>query len=293
MNDVTVSPFHAGEQAIQTRLGVREKMERFGHQVIRTYMPDQHREFYHQLPFVLVGHADQSSWPWASMLFNKPGFITSPDPHTLHIDSRPLVDDPLADGLSVGARLGLLGIEFHTRRRNRLAAHISDVSAGTITLTIDQAFGNCPQYIQTRALSLIDSETRTDAKRQDINTLDKKSHKLIETADTFFVASYVANNTREASEGVDVSHRGGRPGFVRIDDARTLTVPDYLGNFHFNTLGNFLVNPKAGLLFVDFKTGDMLTLTGTVEILWDDPETEFFAGAERLWRFTAVFILTG
>ncbi len=64
-----------------------------------------------------------------------------------------------------------------------------------------------------------------------------------------------------------------------------MTIPDYLGNFHFNTLGNFLLNPKAGLLFIDFENGHILTLTGTVEILWDSPDTNYFEGAERLWQF--------
>ncbi|MGI9462957.1 MAG: pyridoxamine 5'-phosphate oxidase family protein, partial [Aestuariivirgaceae bacterium] len=82
------------------------------------------------------------------------------------------------------------------------------------------------------------------------------------------------------------SHRGGRPGFVKVDGS-TLTIPDYAGNRHFNTLGNFFANPMAGLLFVDFETGDLLLLTGAVEILWDeDPAARALSGAERAWRFT-------
>lgn len=108
---------------------------------------------------------------------------------------------------------------------------------------------------------------------------------LISKSDTFFVASYLANNSNAVSEGADVSHRGGKAGFVRVDDKQTLTIPDYLGNFHFNTLGNFVENPQAGLLFIDFEKGHLLTLTGSVEILWDSPDTKFFAGAERLWKF--------
>lgn len=286
MDMQTASPFHTGEQAIQERLGVREKMERFGRQVIRDHMPDQHREFYSQLPFVLAGHADRDGWPWASMLVNPPGFISSPDPQTLKVAGRPLEGDPLADGLSAGSRLGLLGIEFHSRRRNRLSAHVTGVSAEGFSLAVDQAFGNCPQYIQTRAFRFESQADRDRAAYEPLSSFDQRALRMIDSADTFFVASYVAGQNDAASEGVDVSHRGGRPGFVRIDDDRTLTVPDYLGNFHFNTLGNFLVNPKAGLLFVDFNTGDVLTLTGHVEILWDDPDTKHFAGAERLWRFT-------
>ena len=79
INENSPSPFHSGEREIQRRIGVRDKMEPFGRKVIRDFMPEQHRAFYHQLPFVFVGHADQEGWPWASILFNKPGFMKSKD----------------------------------------------------------------------------------------------------------------------------------------------------------------------------------------------------------------------
>jgi hypothetical protein len=65
-----------------------------------------------------------------------------------------------------------------------------------------------------------------------------------------------------------------------------LTVPDFAGNLHFNTLGNFLLNPRAGLLFTDFASGDILQLTGRAEVILDSPEIAAFQGAERLWTFT-------
>ena len=278
------SPFHRGEQAAQQRMGVREQMERFGNRVIRDYMPDQHQAFYGQLPFVLVGHADKGGWPWASILFNQPGFIRSNDARTLDIDALPVSGDPLADSLQPGTRLGLLGIELPTRRRNRLAAHIVERTDNRIRLAVDQAFGNCPQYIQTRDLEQIDASAMPTPRVDDLVELDSRARALIEQSDTFFVASYVNNGSGNASEGADVSHRGGRPGFIRVDD-NTLTIPDYLGNNHFNTFGNFIENPRAGLLFVDFERGHLLTLTGTVEILWDAPEAEHFEGAQRLWQF--------
>jgi hypothetical protein len=46
-----------------------------------------------------------------------------------------------------------------------------------------------------------------------------------------------------------------------------------------------MVNPTAGLLFVDFASGDLLSLTGKAEIIWEGPEVDSFAGAERLLRF--------
>ena len=279
------SPFHRGEQQAQQRLGVREQMERFGSRVIRDHMPDQHRAFYQQLPFVFVGHADQDGWPWASILFNDPGFITASDATTLDIHALPVTGDPLGDSLHAGTRLGLLGIELPTRRRNRLAAHIVESTGSGIRLAVDQAFGNCPQYIQTRELQRVVPATMPTSSVTELTELDSRARALIQQSDTFFVASSVSNGSGAASEGADVSHRGGRPGFIRVDNASTLTIPDYLGNNHFNTFGNFIENPRAGLLFLDFDSGHLLTLTGTVEIEWDAPEAAFFAGAQRLWKF--------
>jgi ferredoxin-NADP reductase/predicted pyridoxine 5'-phosphate oxidase superfamily flavin-nucleotide-binding protein len=280
------SPFHAGEQTLQERVGMRDEMERFGRRVIRDYLPDQHRTFFGQLPYVVVGHVDDQGWPWATMLAGKEGFLKSPDPRTLTINARPHhPDDPLTSGLSEGAPLGLLGIELATRRRNRLNARISKVDADGMELTVDQSFGNCPQYIQTRTLEFVrDPSVLSQGKSERISSFDEAARDLIRGADTFFVASYITGEGDPRIEGVDVSHRGGQPGFVRVD-GDTLTIPDYTGNFHFNTLGNFLTNPKAGLFFLDFESGEMLMLTGTVEIIWEGPEVDAFRGAERAWTF--------
>ena len=286
----STSPFHKGEQEAQTRLGVRDKMERFGSRVIRDHMPEQHRYFYQQLPFIFVGHSDKTGWPWASILFNDPGFITSSNKKTLHINASPIKGDPLNDALEEKTRLGLLGIELTSRRRNRMAAHITATSNNQITLSVDQAFGNCPQYIQDRELVKLPPSSVTPAKVTKLTSFDQLAQDLIKKSDTFFVASYASSGNDAISDGADVSHRGGRPGFIRVDNKDTLTIPDYLGNFHFNTLGNFVENPKAGLLFIDFETGNVFTVTGTVEIIWDDiksdsPDADFFEGAERLWKF--------
>lgn len=282
------SPFHAGEQAIQTRTGVRDAMESFGRSVIRPFMPNQHRLFFNQLPFIVMGSVDDAGWPWASIVVGHPGFMASPDPKRLDIDAAPLADDPLTGAIKPGAPVGLLGIEIPTRRRNRMNARIIAVTDTAISVGVDQSFGNCPQYIQTRDIAFVrDPKAPVDRATSDRFTdFDAAARGFIAAADTFFVASYVQQQGRPEIEGVDVSHRGGRAGFVKVE-GNTLTIPDYSGNYHFNTLGNFLVNPKAGLIFPDFETGDVLMLTGTVELLWEDhPEVLAFHGAERAWRFT-------
>ncbi|MES2462963.1 MAG: pyridoxamine 5'-phosphate oxidase family protein, partial [Armatimonadota bacterium] len=103
----------------------------------------------------------------------------------------------------------------------------------------------------------------------------------IEQSDTFFIASV------HPEGGADASHRGGSPGFVRVDpDGRTILFPDYSGNAMFNTLGNIDATGKAGLLFINWQNGDLLHISGDARILWDDPRIHAFPGAERLVEVT-------
>ncbi|MDU9403358.1 pyridoxamine 5'-phosphate oxidase family protein [Pseudomonas sp. zfem004] len=271
------SPWHEGEKRLQEQVGVAERMEAFGQKVIRDHMPDQHRVFYHQLPFIVAGAVDAQGKPWATLLEGPEGFVSSPDPKQLLIDTELASDDPATPGLAQGGAIGLLGIELHTRRRNRLNGLARRVAAGPLEVAVEQSFGNCPQYIQLREYTRVDEPSQG---RQDARVLDAKTRAMMEGADTFFVASYVEHD--DGRRSVDVSHRGGRPGFVKVEGNR-LTIPDYAGNLHFNTLGNLLVNPVAGLLFVDFATGDVLQLSGRTEVMLDSPLIAAFEGAERLW----------
>ena len=273
------SPWHAGEKQLQAHVGVAERMEALGRRVVRTEMPDQHRTFYEQLPFMLYGAVDVDGNPWASILEGQPGFAHSPEPGVLQFNSLPGADDPAQ--LSDGAAIGLLGIELHTRRRNRLNGRVGAVTASGFGVTVEQSFGNCPQYIQLRqfrTVPLADPATRI---AQHLNGLDDAAKATICGADTFFVASYV---DVDGQRSVDVSHRGGQAGFVQVEGNR-LTIPDFAGNLFFNTLGNLLINPRAGLLFIDFNSGDLLHLSGRTEVILEGPQVEAFQGAERLWTF--------
>ena len=271
------SPWHAGEKTLQEKAGVAERMEAFGQKVIRDHMPDQHRIFYHQLPFMVAASVDSQGRPWATLLEGPEGFVSSPDPRQLVIDTTLAADDPATPGLAAGQAVGLLGIELHTRRRNRINGQIRHTAHGQLQVTVEQSFGNCPQYIQLRDYTRVAEPSQG---RVDATTLDAMAISMIEAADTFFVASYVEHGNGQRS--VDVSHRGGRPGFVKVEGNR-LTIPDYAGNLHFNTLGNLLVNPQAGLLFIDFSNGNVLQLYGRAEVLLDSPAIQAFEGAERLW----------
>ena len=268
-------PFHAGELAVQQRAGVSSRGTG-----IRDFMPDQHRIFFGQLPWLFAGVLDHAGWPLATVLAGPRGFADSPTPTTLSIGALPQPGDPAGNAFRPGRPIGLLGLEFETRRRNRANGRIGSVGDTGFTVTVAQSFGNCAKYIQARDRRPNGAEPPVAV--EELSRLDEAARSLIAGADTFFIAS--AADPKQPGGGVDISHRGGRPGFVRIE-GDVLTVPDFAGNNYFNTLGNLLQEPSAALLFIDFATGTTLQLQGSVEIVWNGPELAGLSGAERFWRF--------
>lgn len=271
-------PFHEDELAAQVLAGGGAKRP-----AIRDFMLEQHRAFFAALPYIFVTTLDAEGWPLATLLVGDPGFVEALDPVTLRIRAVPGADDAPVAKVSVGQEIGLLGIDFGTRRRNRANGVVSHVDNTAFTVTIRQSFGNCPQYIQRRALQRVEV-VRNSAQRFD--SLDERARALIQRADTFLVASR-SRAGMGATGGADISHRGGRPGFVLVV-GDTLSIPDFPGNRYYNTLGNLLGDPRASLLFLDFASGDLMHLQGLARIDWSGSAAERVAGAERQWHFQVI-----
>eukprot|EP00803_Ostreobium_quekettii_P000500 evm.model.scf_238EXC.13 EVM.evm.TU.scf_238EXC.13 scf_238EXC:112229-115052(+) len=284
------SPFHPGEAEVQEAVGGRHHGESIGRQFIRPYMPDQHREFFASQRIMYAGTVDNDGRPWASAIVGKPGFVTAPDDKHLRISPiRPYAGD--RGNFGAGGFMGLLGLDLSNRRRNRANGAISEAREGGILLNVDQSFGNCPKYITVRRVVVDVSglEAMGQAKETTTGTaLGPEQMAMIRKADIFFIASAfggpVGPGSRSSSVGADVSHRGGPPGFVRVVDASTLRWPDYVGNGFFNTLGNIAADPRCGLLFVDYATGDALQVSGRATILFEERD---LPGAQRTVEFRA------
>jgi uncharacterized protein len=271
MNDAPETPFHDGELELQARAGWRDKLAKGAARFIRDHMPDQHREFFAQLPFVAVGMLDADGDPWAGLLTGKPGFMSSPDERHLDIRAAFAASNPLAPRLVPGANIGLLGIEFHTKRRNRANGVIELGPPGALRVRVNQSFGNCPQYIAARDLEF--APPAEPAAETENPALSARAVELIRASSTLFIASAAQPDAGDKREACDVSHRGGEPGFVTVDDSgpRTrLWIPDYRGNNFFNTFGNILKYPRAGLAFADFTRGRVLMLTGAADVVWEE-----------------------
>ncbi len=278
-SDREASPFHRGEQLVQGRLGARD-IEFWARKVVRDHLPDQHRDFHTSLPFLVVAARDGQGRPWVTLLEGPEGFVRAPDSKTLAIEALPARGDALGDSVRPNSDIGILGIELATRRRNRVNGRALETDSTGFTFQVDQAFGNCPQYIREREWHRVDDEIRGQAKRG--HRLTAAQRAWIAAADTFFIASGYRGEGASPTFGMDASHRGGDRGFVQVVSETKLRFPDYAGNNHYNTIGNLVLDPRAGYLFVDFESGSLLQLTGRAAIEWDPDDLALFPGARRL-----------
>ncbi len=276
-------PFHAGEIAVQVRAGVTARTREMAARAIRGAMPLQHQEFFESLPLMFLSLLDGRGRPWAVPVSGVPGFAKAISPQRLSLSRMPdLVADFELD-TGPGAGIGLIGIDLATRRRNRMNGYVASCDVG-LEIAVGQSFGNCPKYIQTRAFE----PSRADPPppvRQQLPLESDAVRNIIAGADTFFIASRGARLVENANEGLDVSHRGGRPGFLGINENGTLSFPDFSYNNYFNTLGNIVADGRAGLLVPDFASGAALYLTGRAAVDWTSDRADAFAGAERIVDF--------
>ena len=125
-----------------------------------------------------------------------------------------------------------------------------------------------------------DSRRLADRMRH-AQTFSEEDRAFIEQCIMFFLA------TADADGQPDVSYKGGLPGFVRVIDERTLAFPDYDGNGQFRSLGNILVNPRVGMIFVDFQGQQRKRVKGVASVHFDDPLLAEFPGAQAVVRVRA------
>jgi predicted pyridoxine 5'-phosphate oxidase superfamily flavin-nucleotide-binding protein len=243
-------PFHADERALQERMGVREQARQRGAVSIRPFMPEQHQRFFEALPLAFVATLDHAGDPQADALVGRSGMLRAVTPTMLVVYDTP--GEHALHSLRPGAPVGLLGIDFTNGRRNRANGVVERHDGDGVGLRVTHSFGNCPRHIHVRRPDPVVAAATM--------ALDPRA--LVETAPTFFIASRSAELDPSRGGGVDISHRGGTPGFVRWVDDDTVVFDDVPGNNFFNTLGNIASDPRVSLLFVDFDCGRQLRIAG-------------------------------
>jgi uncharacterized protein len=273
------SPYHQGELWVQQKAG-EERTAAINGKVIADKVPNGALKFIDKQPMLIVSSLDKNKAVWISILAGKPGFMLTKDGTEITLAKSLLVSsyrDIFFENIKENNSVGLLFIELATRRRLRANGKIVEFKDHLI-IKVAQAYPNCPKYIQRR-------EVEVNANKMNEDYMIEKGHLLTDDlkqwfgqADTLFVGS--AN----ADDEMDASHRGGNKGFIEVIDERTIKVPDYMGNSMFNTLGNFVLNPKAGILVVDFEKGRTLQASGIAEIIWQTGDNnDETGGTGRYW----------
>jgi uncharacterized protein len=256
--------FHAGELAVQRQAGVAAEAARLAPMLEPAELRGGLTAFLASRTFAVLAARDPAGRLWASPLTGPAGFLAVASPTRLRVTAAIPAADPL-HGLQPGQQVGMIAVEFAIRRRVRLNGTLIQAGDGSLVVDVDEAFGNCPQYIQQRVLVPDDDGQPADpAQARRGTVLGAADTALIRGADTFFLG------TTHPERGSDASHRGGAPGFVRVE-GNQLWWPDYPGNNMFNSFGNLAVNPEAALLFIDFRAGVTLHLSGTAGIEWGQP----------------------
>jgi hypothetical protein len=274
---MTIS-FHEGELGVQARAGVRAMAERVG-QSVHGAVPLFARHFLATQRFAVLAGADGGGRVWASPLAGRRGFVSAPGESLVRVDARPSAGDPLRAALRAGSPVGLIVIDLARRVRMRINGVVLRETDSLFEVEAREVYTNCPKYIQARAPEAAVESAAPDADAQRYVSLGSEQREFIARADTFFIA------TTHPERGADASHRGGLPGFVRVEGGQRIVWPDYSGNSMFNTLGNLSVDPRAGLLFIDFENGGTIQVSGRARVVWDERRAAELAGAERVVEF--------
>ncbi|GAA2133883.1 pyridoxamine 5'-phosphate oxidase family protein [Kitasatospora kazusensis] len=266
---------HPGEQAVQQR--AREGRAGWGSPMFGPEIPPGFDQFMQRQRMLVIGAVDDDGAAWSTVLTGAQGFVHAVDRTTMAVNAVPVTGDPL-DGVFARARdIGILVIEPQSSRRVRING-VAKQDGDRLVVITEQVLGNCPKYLQQRALRPDATDLPAPTTRHS-TALDEAQQRWITEADTFFIAS------RSPDHGADASHRGGAPGFVEIVSPNRLAWPDYFGNSFYMTLGNLQLDPACGLTFLDWERGHALHVTGKARIDWDEDRAKAVQGALRMVEF--------
>ncbi|ODU01301.1 MAG: hypothetical protein ABS81_21050 [Pseudonocardia sp. SCN 72-86] len=270
--------FHEGELSVQRQAGLSDQASRLAGMLDAPDISGGMGRFAADQSLAMITSLDDQRRLWTSPLYGRPGFC---DAHgaTLAVTSLPIESDPLHK-LRPGECAGTLLVDFEKRRRLRINGTIVDVGPSGFEIAADQAFGNCPQFIQQRRIQTLSDTGSGEVEMRQSQVLHADDVRLIEQADTLILG------TAHPTRGADTSHRGGARGFVRVD-GDGLWWPDYPGNNLFNSMGNILESPATALLFFDFAEATTLQLSGQAVVEWITPGSRGDDGQTgRRIRFT-------
>lgn len=259
------SAYHEGERQAQIQAGTTEQAEANGAGLRASLGPGVCR-FLSERTYAFVAAEAADGTPWISLAEAERGLFACLDEQHLAVHPEPRAGDPVFEALGSPSRIAILAIDLATRRRLRVNGRSRPHGESSLLITTAEVFGNCPKYIAQRTVV----GTRAVAPRRlEVSSLDEWME-AIHAADCIGIA------TTHFVRGLDASHRGGRPGFLRVRSVDEIEWNDYAGNGMFQSNGNLLVDRRAALAIPVFDTGALLLLTGDATVEWGPPRKTTF-----------------
>ncbi|KXX72586.1 pyridoxamine 5'-phosphate oxidase family protein [Flammeovirga sp. SJP92] len=255
--------FHEKERYLQEILGsnINHKVAR---KIITNQIDERASRFIRSLNYAFMSYRDKNGFPQVLPLSGMDMIrVPSPSVIKINLESQAQMIEHFEVDVKTIQKVGFLFIDLLSRRRLRVNGMVRQYNS-MLEIEVEQAYVNCPKYIQSRTLEFNYSNSKV-IKKGNVLTIDQI--KMIENADTFFIG------TSNANGDMDASHRGGNKGFVKVGD-NTLKVPDYKGNGLYNSLGNILDYSKVGLLFFDFENGELLDVKGEAILIFNEDKSE-------------------
>ncbi|WP_232296170.1 pyridoxamine 5'-phosphate oxidase family protein [Terriglobus sp. TAA 43] len=247
--------------------------------MVRSTIPRQVFAWLREQTFLAIATIDGAGHLWATVVPGKPGFL-QPDASGTHLWVERTMPQTVLANLKSGGNIGLLAIDLISRQRMRINGTATALPAG-LHVSVQEAFFNCPKYITRR--TALPSETDGERDEHEGSRLLAEHLQLLSETDVLFLA------TTHPERGLDVSHRGGDPGFVQLLPDGRIRIPDYTGNSLFNSLGNLLIDPRIGIAIPNLRTGTILQITGTATVAWHDrDEDDSTGGTHRFVDITPV-----
>lgn len=256
--------YHAGQLAIQKKTGEEEianrRLPKF-----QSTLHERSVRFIERQVLAFLGSEDASGDIWISLLVGERGFIHIPSLKEVKFDLSKVISnqsDIFFKNIETNPIVGLLFHEAAKRSRYK-AWGIARKEEDQVSFDITMGYKSCPKFIQREKIEVPEDSKSVSPAYQNGTTLGTSEREWISSAHTFFIA------TQTKKGEIETSHKGGNPGFIEIQENGVLRIPDYFGNSIYNTLGNIYENPKAALLFVDYKKGETLQITGKAALEFD------------------------
>jgi len=275
--------FTNGQLAIQ-KITKEEHIAKMRIPMVKDTLHERFIPFLEYQILAFPGSQDAQGNLWISLLVGERGFIKAPSIHEITFDISKITsnkNDIFFKNIETNATVGLLFHEAARRARYRAWGNATKKD-NLLSFNINMGYPSCPKHIQEEIIQLPENSPTVTSKTEKGTTLNGLEKEWIANAHTFFIT------TQTKKGDIEASHRGGNPGFIEVLENGHLRVPDYLGNSMFSTLGNIYENPKAALLFVDYKKGQTLQLSGLATLEFDQhSDNDFHKSGEtgRFWTF--------